>query len=189
MGWWRALMRYGASDDPLVGAGNLLAIVVGTNQPWYPVYVYLVVGWDAWPSWAGVLSAPFFLAVPAVARRRPVLGRALFIVTGVANVWLMAWAMGEAAGLELFLVPCASIAAMLFRRRERVVMLALVALPIVSYLLLRGGLGAPWHAYTAEQSAHLLALNAVSVGTFTGFIGIVFAGVLARFEAEAARVS
>jgi hypothetical protein len=39
--------------------------------------------------------------------------------------------LGEAAGVQLLLLPCGMLAAMLFTRRERFVMLAMTALPLV----------------------------------------------------------
>jgi hypothetical protein len=183
LSWWRRLQRYQAHPDPLVATGNFIAVTVGTNQPFFPIYGFLVIGRDAWPAYAGVLSMPFFLAVPWLARRRPLAGRALLLLAGSANVVLMTWAMGEASALELFFVPCATIAALLFRRTERLVMLALVGLPLLLYFVTRGHYPAPWVAYTEAESAGLRSLNAASVAGFIGFIGVLFGNLLAAAEA------
>jgi hypothetical protein len=175
MRWWRALQRYQAHPDSLVGLGNFLAVMVGTNQPFYPIYAYVVAGGDAWPAWSGVLSMPFFLVVPALSRHAPLAARVLFLLAGNANVVLMTWAMGEPSALELFFMPCATIASLLFRRNERGTMLALVGLPLLLYLGLRGHYPAPWHGFSDDQYAGLRALNGASAGGFIGFIGLVFA--------------
>jgi hypothetical protein len=180
MRWWRWLQRYQAHADPQVATGNFIAVMVGTNQPFYPIYAYAMVGWDAWPAFAGVLSMPFFLAVPWLARRRPVAGRSLLLLAGSANVLLMTWAMGEASALELFFVPCATIAALLFRRSERPVMLALVGLPLLAYFLTRGRYPAAWVGYSDAQFAALRTLNESSVAGFIGFIGVLFGNLLAQ---------
>ncbi len=165
-----------------MATGNFIAVMVGTNQPFFPIYVYFVVGRDFWPAFAGVLSMPFFLAVPWLARRRPLAARALLLLAGSANVMLMTWALGEASALELFFVPCATIAALLFRRAERVAMLALVGLPLLLYFLSRGRYPPPWHAYTEDQFAALRGLSAATVAGFIAFIGVVFGRLLTEAE-------
>jgi hypothetical protein len=179
---WRVVRDYTAHPDPLVAAGNLIAVVVAWNQPFYPLYLYFLVGNDIGVSFFTFLSTPFFAAVPAVARRHPLAGRALLPLTGMANTVMCAKLFGEASGIELFLAPCIMIAAMLFRRSERIVMLALVGLGLLAYIGLHGRYGAPWHLYTAEEYARLLNLNALSVGTLTAFVGLTFANAIAAIE-------
>lgn len=52
-------------------AGNLLAFIVGTNQPLYPVYLAFIVGGGAWRALPLLVSMPLFLVVPLLARRSP----------------------------------------------------------------------------------------------------------------------
>ena len=176
------IRRYIAADDPLVAAGNQIAIVVAWNQPFYPLYIYWLVGGDIGVPFLVLLSTPLYLAVPVIARCDSLAGRALLPLAGIANTMLGAKLFGEASGVELFLVPCAMAAAMLFRRSDRLVMLPLVGLTLLVYLGLHGHYGVPVHVYTAAEYARFLALNAVSVGTLTAFIGIVFANALAAIE-------
>lgn len=56
----------------MVAACNLIALVVASNQPFYPLYVYWAVSGDVWPTFFTFLSTPLFLAVPVVAKRYPV---------------------------------------------------------------------------------------------------------------------
>jgi len=179
---WSAVRAYLAHPDPLVSAGNLIATVVAWNQPFYPLYLYFVVGPDIEVSFLTFLSTPFFVAVPAVARRHSLLGRALLPVTGIANTIVSAKAFGAASGVELFLAPCLTIAALLFRRSERWLMYALVALGLATYLGLHDRYGAPLHLYTADEYARFFSLNAFSVLTLAAFVGIVFANALGEDE-------
>jgi hypothetical protein len=174
-----AVRAYIAHPDPRVAAGNLIALVVAWNQPFYPLYLYWVVGPDIGVSFLTLLSTPFFAAVPAVTRRHSLLGRALLPLTGIANTVLSAKAFGEASGVELFLAPCLTIAALLFRRAERAVMFALVGLGLAAYLGLHGRYGPPLHLYSAEEYSRFFGLNAFSVLTLSAFVGIAFAGAFA----------
>jgi hypothetical protein len=179
---WRAVRSYTAHPDPLVAAANLIAVVVAWNQPFYPLYLYFLIGDDIGVSFFTFLWTPFFVAVPAVARRHSLAGRALLPLTGMANTVMCAKLFGEASGVELFLAPCVMIASMLFRRSERLVMLALVGLGLLAYIGLHGRYGAPYHRYSAEEYARLFSLNALSVGTLTAFVGLAFANAIADIE-------
>ena len=87
------------------------------------------------------------------------------------------WLLGEKAGVELFLVPCITLASLLFGAGERGLMLLVAALPLCAYYFLHGHYGAPPHLYTEESYAALLSMNAISVGTLSIFLGIVFSGL------------
>ena len=64
-----AVAAYARADDPLAAATNFIALCVVGNQPFYPLYVWWVVGDDGWVSFLTFLSTPFFLIIPAIARR------------------------------------------------------------------------------------------------------------------------
>ncbi len=175
MGW---LGRYIANDDPYVAAANFVAVVIGWNQPFYPLYLWAILGAEgALVASPDMLSAIAFLAVPAVTRRWSLGGRALLPVLGIANTLVCLYLLGEASGVALFLLPSAMLAAMLFRWRERFVMVGLAALPLVVWLLTRGRFGPGLVEATPEQAASLLTMNAVSVGCLMVFLGWVMAGI------------
>jgi hypothetical protein len=181
---WRVVRGYTAHPDPLVAAGNLIAVVIAWNQPFYPLYLYFLVGEGIGVSFFTFLSTPFFLAVPAVARHHSLAGRALLPLTGMANTVMCAKLFGEASGVELFLAPCIMAAAMLFRRPERLVMLALVGLGLLAYVGLHGRYGTPYHLYSVAENARLFSLNALSAGTLVAFIGLAFANAIADIESR-----
>lgn len=95
-------MAYAAHDDPMVAACNLIALVVASNQPFYPFYVYWAVGNHIWPTFFTFLSTPFFLTLPAVARKWPAIGRALLPIVGMGNTVLSAKVFGQASGVDIF---------------------------------------------------------------------------------------
>jgi hypothetical protein len=184
MSLWRAVRDYTAHPDPLVAAGNVIAVVVAWNQPFYPLYFYFLVGDGIGVSFFVLLSTPFFLAVPAVARHHSLAGRALLPLTGIANTVMCTKLFGDASGVELFLAPCIMVAAMMFRRSERPVMLALVGLGLLAYIGLHGRYGTPYHLYSVAEYARLFSLNALSVATLVAFIGLAFANAIADIESR-----
>ncbi|MBB5049061.1 hypothetical protein HNR60_003833 [Rhodopseudomonas rhenobacensis] len=174
------LADYAANDDPLAAAGNLVALVLAGNQPFYPLYVVLVAGTEGLP-WAllTMISLPFFFAVPALARRHPRLGRLALALITTINTVFCSWVLGEPSGTELFLLPCAALAGLLFWPSERLLMLPLAGLPVGAFWLLHGRYGAPPHLYSPEAYSGLLTMNAVSAGTVSIFLGIVFSRLYA----------
>ena len=167
---------YAANPDPLVAAGNRVALLVAVNQPFYPLYVAWLVG-DAWPTLVTFLSTPFFLAVPAVGRRSPRAGRALLVLAGVGNTMLAAKAVGVASGVEAFLAPCVVLAGLLFRPHERRIAVILLAVSFAVFLVLHDRYGAPLHAYSAAQNGAFARLNAISAGGLLAFIGLTFSAL------------
>lgn len=185
-----AMVRaYAHHPDPRVAAANVISLLVASNQPFYPLYLFWLVSADITAAWFTFLSTPFFLAVPALARRNDVAGRALLPLAGIGNSMLSAWLFGTASAVEIFLFPCGVIALLLFRPHERVVGLALAALAFSAFLLVHDAYGEPLGLYDAAQYAAMARLNLVSASMLTAFVAIVFSGVLARAEqsADAAR--
>ena len=182
-GWLR---RYMASDDPRVAAANLIAMMVAWNQPFYPLYLWWIAGAHAVVGLPDTLSCVAFAAVPWIARRSSLLGRVALTVFGLGNVVFCLWVLGEPSGIGLLLFPCAMLSAMLFRWRERWVMMTLTALPLGMWLLLRGRLGAPWAVFSADEYASLFYLNAVSAGSLMVFFAWVLASERLVVEGPAA---
>lgn len=170
---------YARNDDPLAGAANAIALLVASSQPFYPLYVHWSVGPTIWPTFYTFLSTPFFLLVPAVGRLNSIAGRSLLTLAGIGNTVLSAAVFGVASGVEVFLIPCALIACLLFRPAERIWSYAFVLLAILSFTVLRGFYGAPVHAYTAEEYADFIWLNAFSAGMLSCFVGLLGSSLIA----------
>lgn len=180
---FRWLRAYAASADPHVAAGNTIAMVLAWNQPYFPLYLWWIVGHDAWVGIPDAFSGILFFAVPAIARRSGVFGRVTLVVLSVANVAFCSAMLGEGAGIQLLFLPCGMLAAMLFTWRERFLMLAMTALPLVTWLLTRERLDHPPVRFTSEAYASLFTLNAVSAGALMVFFGWLLAGINRGVEA------
>lgn len=174
---WRRIAGWAAHDDPMTEAANWIALVVAWNQPFYPLYLWWIVGADKIaPSFLTFLSTPFFLVVPAVAARHPVAARLLLPLTGIANGILSTKAFGVASGVGIFLIPCALIGALLFRPSERRLGLFVIALTAAAYFIPHGFYGSPLADYSAADNAGMVGLNALSAATLVVFIGLLISG-------------
>jgi hypothetical protein len=169
---------YAANPDPRVSSCNMIALLVASNQPFYPLYVYFSVSRHIAPTLLTFLSTPFFLAVPAVSRRFPVFGRALLTLTGLANVVVSAKAFGAASGVAIFIVPCALIAAAFFRPAERIFAFALLALALVIFLGIDSPVLEPLHTYSQTEYAAFVRLNALSASALVALLGLMLSGLL-----------
>jgi len=172
--------RYTDHPDPMTKIAGTVAVVVALNQPFYPLYLHAIVGKQAWPSWLTLLTTPLFLAVPVVAKRYPLAGRAMLPLVGVFNTVLCVKLIGLNTAVELFLLPCILLAAILFRTSERPAMIPVLLVPFTAYFLVDGRLGAPLQAFVAESYASIVALHAVSVASLTVLIGLLFASILSE---------
>ena len=172
------LRGYMAHPDPRAGLANTVALVVASNQPFYPLYVYWAVSPTIWPTYASFLSTPLFLAVPWLMRRSTLLGRATLLFAGIGNTLVCAIALGRASGVDVFLVPCLVLALLLFRRSERWLGFGFAALAGAVYLAPDVIFGAPGHLYAASEYAALQRLNFISAATLTGLISLLFANLL-----------
>jgi len=179
-----ALKAYVHHPDPRVATANFFALLVASNQPFYPLYFYWTVGPEIGPTVWTFLSTPFFLAVPAVARWNTVLGRALLPIAGIANTMLSAKVFGVASGVEIFLIPCAVLALLIFRPSERwIAAFPLAGFCFLAYFLFHDAYGAPAHLYSAAEYAALLRLNMMSAAGLTACTALVFSTLLADAEA------
>lgn len=150
---------YVAAPDPLTATSNRLALILASNQPFYPFYVSWSTG-DASPLLAlTLLSTPFFLASPWVARRLPDVGRLWFPAVGAANTFFGAFVFGQRSGIEFFLAPCLIIAALSCRRAHIRALAGYVVAFLGGYLLLHGNYGSPLYPLDARQQDALGSLN------------------------------
>jgi len=168
------LQSYLANSDPLARLAGIIAIVIAGNQPFYPLYLYAIVGDAAWLAWLTLLSTPFFVAVPSVARRSALAGRLLLPIAGIANTVLCVKLFGVASAVELFLLPCLLLGAILFRPRERAMTALVIAISAVAYLIIASNIGPPAQVFTVEQYQSIIVVHATSVGALVVMIGLLF---------------
>lgn len=172
------LAGYLAHPDPLVRTSNLVALVVASNQPFYPLYVYFGVSATIWPTTFTFLSTPFFLAVPAISRRSDLWGRVTLVLAGLANTALAVFAFGTQSGVALFLGPCVVLAGMLFGQGERRATYGLLGAAALVALYARCGHAAGFHAYTAEEYQRFSTLNALSALSLLTFLALLLSGLV-----------
>ena len=156
------------TNDPLVAAAGLLGLILASNQPFYPLYVWLLTGEGAVRASVVLAALPLFAAVPWVARRWSVVGRAMLPVVGIVNTVVTVGVLGAEAGVAVLLVPCAMLAATLFRASERWVMLGIVGLAVAAWWGVDGWTGG---YFSADGYAALRRMNAISAIALCGLIG------------------
>ena len=175
-----ALSAYVDAPDPLVKANNVLALMVASNQPFYPFYVRFVAGDENYVSFLTLLSTPFFLTIPLLARWGSPIALAGIPILGLANGMLAMKALGTHAGIELFLIPCLLVALLLSHNHYwKIVLGSAIAAALVfsaQFLLQTTSL----HTFNAQEYISLYRLNAFSVAGLTLFITYSFGR--ARFQ-------
>jgi len=179
-----AVNAYIGNPDPRVALANSVSVLVASNQPFYPLYLWWLVGGDITPAFYTFLSTPFFLAVPAIARLNSIAGRALLPMTGIANTLLCAELFGVESGVEIFLIPCAVLALLIFRPAERALSFVLAGSCFAAFLLFHGHYGEPIVSYNADQYAALVRLNAMSASALIALVAIMFSRLLTEFESS-----
>jgi hypothetical protein len=178
----RSIAQYIDHPDPLVAASNKVAIIIAGNQPFFPLYFVFIVGSAAWPALATLWVTPILAAVPALSKRSPFVGRIVFSLAATLNSAVCTKALGEESGTALFFLPCAMLAAMLFRRTERWAMIALVGLAIGLFVALAGRYGAPLHIFSADEYAAIFRLNSITVGVTVAMLAVLLSGLNAPSE-------
>ncbi len=167
--------RFAAHPDKVTEASNMIALVLACNTPFYPLYLYFILGRAGLP-WlllaAG--SFPFFLLTQWIARRNGIWSRIWLSISATLNSLYVTWLLGEASGTALFLIPCISLAVLSFRRREVLPMTLCTALPFVSFYFLQGHFPPPPAVYDTKAYHSLLILNEVSVASISAVLAYVF---------------
>lgn len=169
------MRAYAAHPDPLTALANTVALIVASNQPFYPLYLYWAVSPTVWPAYASFLSTPAFLAVPALARRSALLGRSALLIAGLGNTLVCRIMFGRDSGVDVFLFPCLVLALLLFRRSERLFAFGFAAAALAIHLLPEAALPAPPHRYGPAEYAAFAQLNFLSAATLTALIALLFA--------------
>lgn len=163
--------------DPLTEATVTVAWVIVANKPFYPLYVWYLVGSGVTASLLTLVSAPFFLAIPFIARRSPIVARIMLPVIGTLDTMFETKLFGTASGTELFLAACMMLAALSFRGEERWSQRGLVAFIFGAFLITRNWTGAPLHGWSERELSILFNLNAYAVASLLAFVALRYAGV------------
>ncbi|MFJ6323347.1 MULTISPECIES: hypothetical protein [unclassified Rhizobium] len=163
--------------DPLTQATATIAWVVALNKPFYPLYVWYLVGSGVAASLGTLLSAPFFLAIPFLARRFPLAARIALPLFGTFDTLFETKLFGPGSGTELFFAACIMLVAIAFRPDEKWWQRGLVGLVFVVFMVSRSFIGPPLHVWTDAELLTLFDLNAFAVASLLAFIALRYAGV------------
>ena len=164
---------------PLVGACVTTAWVIVGNKPFYPLYVWWLVGDHVATSLWTLAGLPLFLAVALFAAAWSLAGRIALTLAGLVDTSFSDFMFGAGSGVEAFFAPCAALAALSFRADEAWVSRALTATAFVAFAAARY-LSPPGVQPWPDAEAHVLAnLNFYSAASLTAFIGLRFAAARA----------
>lgn len=173
-----ALRAYGAHPDPPTHAVNMIALLVGSNGPFYPAYVWLLEPAAGPASLATIAASPFFLLIPWLSRRRAIAAHAALPAIGIANtIWTCA-VMGPGTGVAAFIFPCLLLALLCWRTRT--VMLGVLAAGLAAQQILLHWPWSPLSGLGMDRQVALQALNAMSAATVAAVIVFQSASLMPR---------
>jgi hypothetical protein len=166
--------------DPLTQATVTIAWVIVFNKPFYPVYIWYLVGNGVAASCATLLAVPLFLAIPFIARLSPFAARLALPVVGTLDTLFETKLFGQGSGTELFFGACIMLAALSFVSDEKWWQRGTAAFVFAVFLFAQYFLGPPLHVWSDPDLAILLRLNTFSVACLMAFIAIRYAGLETR---------
>lgn len=176
-----ATRAYAAHADPASETANFIAILVGTNGPFYPLYILLLAGHEAAvPGLLTMLASPFFLAIPLLARHSARAGRLALPLLGTLNTLWCLKLLGTGSAVGLFFLPCILLAALLCRRDEWPLLWLAAALPLGLALAPDGWMGQALITLNPAQAGRLAALNTASVAALIFVVTMRLAGLMRR---------
>jgi hypothetical protein len=163
--------------DPITQATVAIAWVIVLNKPFYPFYVWYLIGNGVMESLGTLLSAPLFLAIPFLARQSSLAARIALPMIGTFDTLFETKLFGSPSGTELYFAPCIMLVALAFRAEERWWQRTMAVLVFVVFLLSRNFVDAPLKVWSAPELATLLNLNAFAVASLLAFIALRYAGI------------
>ena len=168
-----ALSAYVHHPDPTTRLGNAIALLVGANGPFYPLYVWWLLPEAGLAALATMAASPGFLAIPALARRHPCLARAVLPLLGLANtLWTVAL-LGPATAAAAFVAPCLMLAGLSWRAPRT--LLALLGAGLAVLLVALNWPLSPLAALDPAQQATLAPMNTISAAALLAYAVIVAA--------------
>lgn len=170
-------MDGGTKPDALTQASVTVAWVILLNKPFYPLYVWWLVGSGVQASLGTLVSVPFFLLVPYLAKRSPLAARAALPLIGTLDTLFETKLFGYGSGTELFLAPCIMLVALSFHATEAWWQRGMAVLLFVAFFAAHGRLGEALHVWNAEELGTLFSINVFAVASLMAFIAIHYAGI------------
>lgn len=163
--------------DPLTQASITISWVIILNKPFYPLYVWWLLGTGVATSALTLVSIPFFLAIPLAAGRSGFYPRLALPLLGTLDTVFETWIFGRASATILFLAPCIMLAALSFRAGEKWYQRGLACLIYASFAASWWLIAAPIFPWNADQLQTLMGVNAFAVASLMAFIALRHAGL------------
>jgi hypothetical protein len=158
--------------DPLTAAAMSVAWVIFANKPFYPLYVWWLVGSGVETSLWTLVAAPFFLIIALSARRYPLAARIGVPLAGTIDTIFETKLFGAGSGTELFLAPCIMLAAVSFHAGEKWWQRGMATVIFCAFAATHSRLGTAIHVWSDKDLAVLLNLNAFAVASLMAFIAL-----------------
>jgi len=177
-----ALRAYAAHPDPATRIANTVALLVGFNGPFYPLYVWFLVPEAGLAALSTMAMSPVFLSIPWLSRRNAAAGRAALPVAGLVNTVWTAALLGPATGVGAFVFPCIALAGLCWR--EPRLSLALLGIGLVTQQGLIRMPPDPLSGLAVAPQALLEPLNVMSVGALMAFVVMTVARELRTVQAS-----
>ena len=162
--------------DELAAATVTVAWVIVANKPFYPLYIWWLVGSGVQASLGTLIAMPLFFVLPFLARRYPLGVRVGLPLIGMLDTLLATKLFGQSSGAALFFAPCIMLVALSFRASEKWWQRGLSAFLFVVFALNYDTPGAPLHIWPDAEIATLFSINAFAVASLMAFIAIRYAG-------------
>lgn len=158
--------------DGITQATVSVAWVIIANKPLYPVYVWYLTADGVKASLMTLLSIPFFIIIPLLARRSPFAARMAFVLVGTLDTLFETKLYGHDSGTELFYAACMMLAALSFCAAEKWWRRGMIAFVFVVFIFSRNWIGIPLYIWSDGDLSRLLNLNAFSVACLMAFIAL-----------------
>lgn len=166
--------------DPLTQATVTVAWVILLNKPFYPLYVWWLVGSGVQASLGTLASVPFFLLIIYLGPRNPLAARIALPLVGAVDTLFETKLFGYGSGTELFLAPCIMLVALSFHTQEKWWQRGMAGLLFVVFFAAHSRLGAALHGWPPSELATLFDINVFAVVSLMAFVAIRYAGVPRR---------
>jgi hypothetical protein len=162
--------------DDLTKCSVSIAWIIAANKPFYPLYIWWLLGSGVEVSLITLIGLPVFIAIALTAGQSGLWARAALPIAGTIDTTIEAFVFGHASGTILFFAPCMMLAALSFRRDEHIVQRLAVAFVFTAFALTWWFRGAPAYPWSVSQLGILLNINALAVASLLAFIGLRYAG-------------
>ena len=169
-----------AALDSLTQATVTVAWVILLNKPFYPLYVWWLVGSGVEASLWTLISVPLFLLIIYLAPRNALAARLALPLIGAIDTLFETKLFGYGSGTELFLAPCIMLVALSFHTEEKWWQRGMAAALFVVFFAGHNRLGAALHEWTPTELATLFNINVFAVASLMAFVAIRYAGISRR---------